>query len=65
MDRIEIADKMKMWIRNIEWWLGEKIVRFGWWLITDRHKNSDIYSGHAMEQNGKKYSLEYVKGENE
>ena len=65
MDRIEIADKMKTWISNIEWWLGGKIVRFGWWIIIYGNEGFGYYPSYYIEKNGKKYSMEYVKGEKE
>lgn len=65
MERIEIVDKMKTWISNIELWLGEKIVRFGWWIIIYRNDGFDYYPSYYIEKNGKKYSMEYVKGEDE
>lgn len=53
------------WIRENKWRLGIVFICFGWWIITDRHKGLDIYSGYVIEKNGKKYSMVYVKGENE
>ncbi len=52
-------------LKRIKWWLGYAFIRLGWRMYMDGYTPNNNCLGCGIEENGIKYSIEFVKKEGE